>query len=221
MQLKTLLSCLVVLGTVLGCGYLYLSGLNDNQVNNDQNVVATNENVEDYHPSFLDALPPPILIPQHLSADIESLDANNWISEPINTFSTQLYDFIKAENIKYVDTTNYPFTSETESELSRLSKSGDILLFDNTEPDYLSRIGVSYMNIVSGYFGTAAEGDALIATGVKGIDGGIHYLVLPISNKGDNQMFVKDVKRAVFLFKAEKDKLNEVSGFESPSLAGS
>ena len=70
------------------------------------------------------------------------------------------------------------------------------------------------MDIVSDYFGTASEGDALIASGVKNPDGGIHYLVLPISDKGDKQVFLEDVKLAVSLFKAEKARLIEPSNNE-------
>ncbi|NRD72649.1 topoisomerase I [Shewanella sp. VB17] len=221
MQLGKLRWVLVVLGAFLGGGYLFLFGVNIYQDNDDHKLVTTKDIFENYQASFLDELTLPVSNAQNISTDVEPLKANNWVSEPTNTFSNQLYDFIEAEDIKYVDTTNYPFTNETESKLSRLSKSGDILLFDNTEPDYLSSIGVSYMDIVADYFGTAGEGDALIATGVKGADGGIHYLVLPISNEGDHQIFLQDVKRAVFLFKAEKDKLNEVNIIESALPAAS
>jgi hypothetical protein len=214
MQPAKILLGVAFVGIVVGAGYLYLSSSSEHQVNNEEMVISTEEEFEVYSPPISIVTKQSNLKAVLSGVDIEPVEESSWVSEPINEFSTELYDFIEAEGLKYVNTTNYPFDSETESELARISKSGDILLFDNTEPEYLNSIGVSHMDIVSGYFGTSGEGDALIASGIKGPDGGIHYLVLPISNKGDNQVFVDDVKAAVILFKSEREKLTETSSNE-------
>lgn len=214
MQPVKLLLGTAFLGSFLVVAYQYLPSSSEHQVKDEQRLISTEEVFD------LDSPPVPSVVRELTSnvqsrdVDIEPVKESSWLSEPINEFSTELYEFIEAEGIKYVNTVNYPFDSETESELARISKSGDILLFDNTEPEYLASIGVSHMDIVSDYFGTASEGDALIASGVKNPDGGIHYLVLPISDKGDKKVFVEDVKLAVSLFKAEQAKLIEPSNNE-------
>jgi hypothetical protein len=214
MQPAKILLGVAFVGIVVGAGYLYLSSSSEHQVNNEEMVISTEEEFEVYSPPISIVTKQSNLKAVLSGVDIEPVEESSWVSEPINEFSTELYEFIEAEGLKYVNTTNYPFDSETESELARISKSGDILLFDNTEPEYLNSISVSHMDIVSDYFGTASEGDALIASGIEGPDGGIHYLVLPISNKGDNQVFVDDVKAAVILFKSEREKLTETSSNE-------
>ena len=214
MQPGKLLLGIAFLGVFLVVGYLYLPSSSEHQVKDEQRLISTKEMFDVDRPPIPSVVRQVIANVESLGVDIEPVEESSWVSEPINEFSTELYEFIEAEGIKYVNTVNYPFDSETESELARISKSGDILLFDNTEPEYLASIGVSHMDIVSDYFGTASEGDALIASGVKNPDGGIHYLVLPISDKGDTQVFLEDVKLAVSLFKAEKSRLIEPSNNE-------
>lgn len=221
MQPVKLLLGTAFLGVFLVVGYLYLPSSNEHQVNNEEMVISTEEIFDVDRPPIPSVVRQVIANVDSLGVDIEPVEESSWVSEPINEFSTELYEFIEAEGLKYVNTTNYPFDSETESELARISKSGDILLFDNTEPEYLNSISVSHMDIVSDYFGTASEGDALIASGIEGPDGGIHYLVLPISNKGDNQVFVDDVKAAVILFKSEREKLTETSSNEPTASTAS
>ncbi|MCG7496022.1 topoisomerase I [Vibrio sp. Of7-15] len=132
-----------------------------------------------------------------------------WLSDPINELSNELYDFIESEQVRYINTTDYPFDEEKQTQLSTLAKSGDLIMFDNTDPDYLDNYGVSEAEVVSEYFGTASEGDVIIATAVLTKGGGIHYLVLPIKseNSTDNEKLLDDVKQAVTLLKEQKSDL--------------
>ncbi|WP_253644395.1 hypothetical protein [Vibrio sp. Y42_MX_L11] len=83
------------------------------------------------------------------------------------------------------------------------------ILFDNTESSYLDSYGVSETKVVSEYFGTASEGDVIIATGVQNEDGSIHYLVLPLKSKdlNDNSKLFEDTKLAITLLKEQKHDL--------------
>ncbi|UTV30616.1 topoisomerase I [Photobacterium atrarenae] len=132
-----------------------------------------------------------------------------WLSTPLNELSNALYDFIETEQVRYINTTDYPFDEHKQQQLRALAKQGELIMFDNTEPDYLDSYGVSETQVVSEYFGTASEGDVIIATGVPTDDGGIHYLVLPLLNKNtaDNSALVETVKEAVTLLKAQKTDL--------------
>lgn len=132
-----------------------------------------------------------------------------WLSDPINELSNELYDFIESEQVRYINTTDYPFDEEKQTQLSTLAKSGELIMFDNTDPDYLDNYGVSEAEVVSEYFGTASKGDVIIATAVLTEGGGIHYLVLPIKSEGltDNEKLLDDVKQAVTLLKEQKSDL--------------
>ncbi|UXI03169.1 topoisomerase I [Photobacterium sp. TY1-4] len=132
-----------------------------------------------------------------------------WLSAPLNELSNALYDFIETEQVRYINTTDYPFDAHKQRQLRALAKQGALIMFDNTEPDYLDSYGVNETQVVSEYFGTASEGDVIIATGVPTEDGGIHYLVLPLINKNtaDNSALVETVKEAVTLLKAQKTDL--------------
>ncbi|OZG72779.1 hypothetical protein BTA51_14760 [Hahella sp. CCB-MM4] len=134
----------------------------------------------------------------------EIQDTNPWISLASTELSSELYDFIESEHLRYVDISTYPFDLETESRLRALSQSGEILMFDNTEADRLSGLTETPSDIVSRYFGTAAEADVIIATSVKTSDGGIHYLVLPVAKQEEADSLPEDIKVAVALLKQEK-----------------
>lgn len=129
-----------------------------------------------------------------------------WLSTPLNELSNALYDFIETEQVRYLNTTDYPFDEHKQQQLRALAKQGALIMFDNTEPDYLDSYGVSETQVVSEYFGTASEGDVIIATSVATDDGGIHYLVLPLENKNktDSSALVETVKEAVTLLKKQK-----------------
>ena len=129
-------------------------------------------------------------------ATSDVIPATPWISAPLNELSNELYDFIEAEQVSYISTTDYPFDEQKQKQLRTLAKQGVPILFDNTESSYLDSYGVSETKVVSEYFGTASEGDVIIATGVQNKDGSIHYLVLPLKSKdlNDNSKLIEDTK---------------------------
>tara|TARA_Y100001956_G_C4128454_1_gene191856 strand:- start:5215 stop:5904 length:690 start_codon:yes stop_codon:yes gene_type:complete len=136
----------------------------------------------------------------------DQLPETAWLSDPLNQLSNELYDFIESEDVRYINTTDYPFDEEKQNQLNALIQEGDLILFDNTEPDYLDSYGVSEAQVVSEYFGTASDGDVIVATAVSLPDGGMHYLVLPLHDKktpGEDS-FINDVKQAVILLKDQK-----------------
>ncbi|HII4360412.1 topoisomerase I [Vibrio parahaemolyticus] len=142
-------------------------------------------------------------------ATFDVIPATPWISAPLNELSNELYDFIEAEQVSYISTTDYPFDEQKQEQLRTLAKQGVPILFDNTESSYLDSYGVSETKVVSEYFGTASEGDVIIATGVQSEDGSIHYLVLPLKSKdlNDNSKLIEDTKLAITLLKEQKHDL--------------
>ncbi|WP_282174796.1 topoisomerase I [Vibrio diabolicus] len=142
-------------------------------------------------------------------ATSDVIPATPWISAPLNELSNELYDFIEAEQVSYISTTDYPFDEQKQEQLRTLAKQGGPILFDNTESSYLDSYGVSETKVVSEYFGTASEGDVIIATGVQNEDGSIHYLVLPLKSKdlNDNSKLIEDTKLAITLLKEQKHDL--------------
>ena len=147
-----------------------------------------------------------------LQVDVEEvlfLPETPWLSDPINQFSNDLYDFIELEKVRYVSTTDYPFDEQKKQQLRASIRAGEMIMFDHTEASYLNSYGVSEAQVVSEYFGTAAEGDIIVATAMILPDGGMHYLVLPLENEFplDNASLLHDVKQAVTLLKGYKLKL--------------
>ncbi|MEF1174674.1 topoisomerase I [Vibrio sinaloensis] len=135
-----------------------------------------------------------------------TLPETAWLSDPINQLSNALYDFIESEQVRYINTTDYPFDEEKERQLNALVQAGEMIMFDNTDPDYLDSYGVSEAQVVSEYFGTASKGDVIVATAVVLPEGGMHYLVLPLQRKSfdDDATLISDVKQAVTLLKDQK-----------------
>ena len=82
-----------------------------------------------------------------------------------------------------------------------------MLMFDNTESDYLDSYGLSESEVVSEFFGSAAEGDVILATSVRNEQGGIHCLVLPLQQTdGQSEVeWAETVKSAVELFKEQQE----------------
>ena len=82
-----------------------------------------------------------------------------------------------------------------------------MLMFDNTESDYLDSYGLSESEVVSEFFGSAAEGDVILATSVRNEQGGIHYLVLPLQQTdGQSEAeWAETVKSAIELFKEQQE----------------
>jgi len=130
---------------------------------------------------------------------------SSWITRGTTSLSAQLYDFIEAEELKYVDISGYPFDDYTDKTLRQIAQSGDVLLFDNTDAYRLEGLEEDPADIVADYFGTAAEADAVIATSRTNAQGGIHYMVLPVKKSGDDKAFYADIKQAVSLLKDERD----------------
>ena len=163
-------------------------------------------------PPESDAAQEVVTAPTPLSRNDDTSDvipATPWISAPLNELSNELYDFIEAEQVSYISTTDYPFDEKKQKQLRTLAKQGVPILFDNTESSYLDSYGVSETKVVSEYFGTASEGDVIIATGVQNADGSIHYLVLPLKSKdlNDNSKLIEDTKLAITLLKEQKHDL--------------
>ncbi|AZZ90996.1 hypothetical protein EUZ85_09785 [Hahella sp. KA22] len=132
-------------------------------------------------------------------------DTGPWVSQASTSLSAELYDFIEAEGLRYVDTSNFPFDPQTERLLQKLSQSGEILLFDNTEAERLGGLTEKPSDIIADYYGAATEGDAIIATSVTNADGSVHFMVLPVHKKGEDSSLSEDVKLAVALLKQEKE----------------
>ncbi|MEF1187076.1 topoisomerase I, partial [Vibrio sinaloensis] len=49
-----------------------------------------------------------------------TLPETAWLSDPINQLSNALYDFIESEQVRYINTTDYPFDEEKERQLNAL-----------------------------------------------------------------------------------------------------
>ncbi|OZG71347.1 hypothetical protein BTA51_20555 [Hahella sp. CCB-MM4] len=131
-------------------------------------------------------------------------DTGPWVSQASTELSSELYDFIEAEQLRYVDISTYPFDPQTEKLLRKLSQTGEIMLFDNTEADRLGGLSETPSDIIADYYGTAAEADVIVATSVKTADGGINFMVLPVAKKEESNSLPEDIKVAVALLKQEK-----------------
>ena len=137
-----------------------------------------------------------------------------WLSQPTNALSNALYEFIETEQVSYLSTEDVPFSEEQRNAIMALSKNGSMLMFDNTESDYLDSYGLSESEVVSEFFGSAAEGDVILATSVRNEQGGIHYLVLPLQQTdGQSEAeWAETVKSAIELFKEQQEvELNKES----------
>ena len=212
---KLLTGSALALGAVLA---LFL--INSNNKNAQTEPVASlDEQIKTEDAATISVTPPEsdaaqevVTAPTPLSRNDDTSDvipATPWISAPLNELSNELYDFIEAEQVSYISTTDYPFDEQKQKQLRTLAKQGVPILFDNTESSYLDSYGVSETKVVSEYFGTASEGDVIIATGVQNADGSIHYLVLPLKSKdlNDNSKLIEDTKLAITLLKEQKHDL--------------
>jgi hypothetical protein len=120
-----------------------------------------------------------------------------------------LDDYLEAQDIAYLDSSFYPFDAQTDSIVRQYANSGKILLFDNTQAtENLLEFNKSSGDVVSDYYGTGAESSMTIATSVKLANGGIEYMVLPISkSENDNDIDLSEkVKLAIELFQLEQTK---------------
>ncbi|EKZ8661230.1 topoisomerase I [Vibrio alginolyticus] len=212
---KLLTGSALALGAVLA---IFL--INSNNKNAQTEPVASlDEQIKTEDAATISVTPPEsdaaqevVTAPTPLSRNDDTSDvipATPWISAPLNELSNELYDFIEAEQVSYISTTDYPFDEQKQKQLRTLARQGVPILFDNTESSYLDSYGVSETKVVSEYFGTASEGDVIIATGVQNADGSIHYLVLPLKSKdlNDNSKLIEDTKLAITLLKEQKHDL--------------
>ncbi|MFH4678713.1 topoisomerase I [Vibrio diabolicus] len=212
---KLLTGSALALGAVLA---IFL--INSNNKNSQSDSVASfDEQIKTEKTETMNVTPPEstpvqevvtVPTPQNDNdATSDVIPATPWISAPLNELSNELYDFIEAEQVSYISTTDYPFDEQKQKQLRTLAKQGVPILFDNTESSYLDSYGVSETKVVSEYFGTASEGDVIIATGVQNEDGSIHYLVLPLKSKdlNDNSKLIEDTNLAITLLKEQKHDL--------------
>ncbi|HHX8404107.1 TPA: topoisomerase I [Vibrio alginolyticus] len=208
-------------GSVLALGAVLAIFLINSNNKNDQTepVASLDKQIKTEDAATISVTPPEsnaaqevVTAPTPLSRNDDTSDvipATPWISAPLNELSNELYDFIEAEQVSYISTTDYPFDEKKQKQLRTLARQGVPILFDNTESSYLDSYGVSETKVVSEYFGTASEGDVIIATGVQNADGSIHYLVLPLKSKdlNDNSKLIEDTKLAITLLKEQKHDL--------------
>lgn len=212
---KLLTGAALALGAVLA---IFLINSNNNNSQSDS-VASFDEQIKTEKTETISVTPPEsdaaqevvtVPTPQNDNdATSDVIPATPWISAPLNELSNELYDFIEAEQVSYISTTDYPFDEQKQEQLRTLANQGVPILFDNTESSYLDSYGVSETKVVSEYFGTASEGDVIIATGVQNEDGSIHYLVLPLKSKdlNDNSKLIEDTKLAITLLKEQKHDL--------------
>lgn len=122
----------------------------------------------------------------------------------------ELNDYLREANIGYLDSSFYPFDAQTEGWLRKYANSGAMLVFDNTEAgSHLESYGKTSGDVVADFYGTGSPGDVIVATSVTLDNGGIEYMVLPISQKDEEDDLVAKVKLAVELFQEEKKKKNQ------------
>jgi len=120
-----------------------------------------------------------------------------------------LDDFLEMQNVAYLDSSYYPFDAQTESIVRRYATSGKILLFDNTQAsENLLEFNKTSGDVVADYYGTGAESDMTVATSIELANGGIEYMVLPISisESEDNIALSEKVKLAIELFQSEQTR---------------
>jgi len=120
-----------------------------------------------------------------------------------------LDDYLEEQNVAYLDSSYYPFDAQTESIVRHYANSGKILLFDNTQAtENLLEFNKTSGDVVADYFGTGAESDMTVATSIELANGGIEYMVLPISisETEDDVDLSEKVKLAIELFQLEQTR---------------
>lgn len=125
----------------------------------------------------------------------------------------KLDTFLEEKGIGYLDSSYYPFDAQTEALLRRYANSGKMLFFDNTEAtENLLEFNKTSGDVVSDYYGTGSESAMTIATSIKLANGGIEYMVLPVSTSDqENEDLSERVKLAIELFELEQAKKQEAN----------
>lgn len=124
----------------------------------------------------------------------------------------ELDTYLEEQDIGYLDSSYYPFDAQTEAALIRYASSGKILLFDNTEAtENLLEFNKTSGDVVADYYGTGSESSMTIATSVKLANGGIEYMVLPVSasEQETEGNLSERVKLAIELFQQEQARKQE------------
>ena len=119
----------------------------------------------------------------------------------------KLDTYLEAQDVAYLDSSFYPFDPQTESILKRYATSGKMLLFDNTQAkENLLEFNKTSGDVVSDYYGTGSESAMTLATSIKLANGGIEYMVLPISisEQEESRDLTEKVKLAIELFQQEQ-----------------
>ena len=209
---------LVGLPVLLVTSFMFWSSMEEKQPDVDSTIrpiaeltaAATLTQVNAEKEQVMQSLPESVETLAEESLTLESeLDqpVQAWLSQPTNTLSNALYEFIETEQVSYLSTEDVPFSEEQRDAIMALSKNGSMLMFDNTESDYLDSYGLSESEVVSEFFGSAAEGDVILATSVRNEQGDIHYLVLPLQQTdGQSEVeWAETVKSAVELFKEQQE----------------
>ena len=126
----------------------------------------------------------------------------------------KLDSVLEEHGVGYLDSSFYPFDAQTESILRRYANSGKMLLFDNTQAkENLLEFNKTSGDVVSDYYGTGSESSMTIATSVKLANGGIEYMVLPVStsDQESEEDLSEKVKLAIELFEKEQEKKQEAN----------
>ena len=126
----------------------------------------------------------------------------------------RLDTYLEEHDIAYLDSSYYPFDAQTDEILRRYANSGKMLLFDNTQAqENLLEFNKTSGDLVSDYYGTGSESSMTIATSIKLANGGIEYMVLPISasDQESEEDLAEKVKLAIELFEKEQEKKQEAN----------
>jgi len=126
----------------------------------------------------------------------------------------RLDSFLEEHDIAYLDSSYYPFDAQTDEILRRYANSGKMLLFDNTQAkENLLEFNKTSGDLVSDYYGTGSESSMTIATSIKLANGGIEYMVLPVStsDQESEEDLSEKVKLAIELFEKEQEKKQEAN----------
>lgn len=146
-------------------------------------------------------------VPPLIKKHIIPAENNQWLTPPTSELSNEILEFTEQQNVSYVDTIYYPFSDDINEKLVTVAKSGEVILFDNSQPDYLDSYGVSSGEIVANYFGAAESGDAIVAVTATTPEEGTRYLVLSVKKDKGEKEFVADVKDAIKLIKERQELL--------------
>ena len=157
----------------------------------------------------------------NLDLDLDTISPDLEIDDPLPRLlssytqaGAELDNFLEEHDVGYLDSSFYPFDAQTEAILRRYANSGKMLLFDNTQAkENLLEFNKTSGDVVADYYGTGSESSMTIATSIKLDNGGIEYMVLPVStsDQDSNEALSERVKLAIELFEQEQEKKQEAN----------